>query len=92
MFLVNIFLCMVSLGSLEALRQWLGSTGSWMVLLGSQVVYGLSKTIFTIIIQYCPNGVVLTVHRLAGSTDVILSFRCVCRCGICRYPDVFGLT
>ena len=44
-------LCMVSLGSLEALRQWLASAGSWMVSLGSQVVYGVSKTIVTNIIQ-----------------------------------------
>ena len=37
------YLCMVSLGSLEALRQWLGSTDRWMFSLGSQVALRYSK-------------------------------------------------
>ena len=61
---------------------------------GSQVVYSLSKIIVTNINQY--NGIdqwCSSQSPQAGfyHTDVVLSFRCVCRCGICRCPDVFGL-
>ena len=37
---------------------------------GSQAVYGISKTIVTNIIKYSLNMVVLTIHRLAGSTQM----------------------
>ena len=33
-------------------------------------MYGLSKTIVTNIIQYSLNGILLTVHRLAGSRQI----------------------
>ena len=69
-FLVHLF----SFSSLYGLSTFSGDSqavaGSWIVSLGFQVVYGLSKTIVTNVIQFSLNGIVLTVDRLASSTQI----------------------